>query len=91
MAFGQGILAGYTSYIVAGTMIISAIGQYLVGAIDLATMFQRIMEGIAIGTLRRGMDNSALKGILATKSGAISEDNKAEIKDAKAEVNQGKK
>ena len=55
------MLKGYKTYIVAGTAIVTAIGAYLYGGIDLPTMVQSIVGAILAMTVRQGITTEAQK------------------------------
>lgn len=56
--FGNGILAGYKTYIVAGLAIAGAVGGYLDGALTPAAALAALLGALGLGSLR-----SAISGV----------------------------
>lgn len=55
--YGNGILSGKKSYIVGALGVLSAIGGYLVGDIDLSGLINSLIAGLGLITLRSGIKN----------------------------------
>lgn len=56
-----GYLSGYRTYIISATGIISAIGAYLIGDVDLFAMLQSMFTLAGIYFLRRSNENKGRK------------------------------
>lgn len=55
------LLQGKKTYIVAASVVVSAIFSFLTGAVDLQTAIVTALQGVGLATLRAGVTSEASK------------------------------